>query len=78
MLIVGTKKLRALKLTAPISIIVDTKEVVESKSEKLLGVILSNDLTWKEHLHGENWREEGKNDIGLIPQLSQRPESREP
>ena len=45
--------------------------VVESKSEKLLGLIVNNQLTWKEYLHGEHWREKG-NASGLIPQLGQR------
>jgi len=45
--------------------------VAETKSEKLLGVTISNDLTWKEHLHGETWRVD-KNEPGLLSQLSQR------
>ena len=45
--------------------------IEESISEKLLGVIISQDLTWKHHLYGEKWREED-NAPGLIPQLSKR------
>ena len=50
----------------------DGKTIVETKSEKLLGVVINNELTWKEHLYGEGWREESQNAPGLIPQLSQR------
>ena len=32
---------------------------------------MNNTMTWAEHLHGEDWREED-NAPGLIPQLSQR------
>ena len=49
----------------------DGKTIVETKSEKLLGVVVNNELTWKEQLYGEKWRED-QNNIGLIPQLSQR------
>ena len=35
-------------------------------SEKLLGVVVNNKLTWKEHLHGDNENE------GLISQLKKR------
>ena len=45
--------------------------VEESKSEKLLGLVVNNQLTWTDYLYGENWRKEG-NAKGLIPQLSQR------
>ena len=45
--------------------------VEESKSEKLLGLVVNNQLTWTDYLYGESWREEG-NAKGLIPQLSQR------
>ena len=51
---------------------VDSMEVKESKSEKLLGVLINNELTWREHLYGETWRQGDKNAQGLIPQLSQR------
>ena len=44
----------------------------ETQSEKLLGVIMNNKLTWNEHLYGESWRTEGEKSKGLIPQLSQR------
>ena len=56
LLIMGTKKLRASKLGEPFKMVVDNREVKETKSEKLLGVIINNELTWKEHLHGETWR----------------------
>ena len=42
------------------------KEVVETVSEKLLGVIINNKMTWKHHLYGDDENE------GLIPQLSKR------
>ena len=72
MLIVGTKRLRTLRLDEPIKISVDGLEVIETKSEKLLWVTINNELTWKEHLYGETWRSHEKNAPGLIPQLSQR------
>ena len=72
LLIVGTKELRRSKLTEePLSILVDGKIVSETKSEKLLGIVINNQMTWKEHLYGEDWRMEG-NSPGLIPQLTQR------
>ena len=46
-------------------------KTTESHSEKLLGLIVNNELSWKDHLYGENWREEG-NAQGLLPQLAQR------
>ena len=72
LLVIGTRKLKSLKLSNPMEIQVSNMLVKETKSEKLLGIIINNELTWKEHLHGEGWREEGENAMGLIPQLSQR------
>ena len=47
------------------------KVVNESVDEKLLGVIVSNDLRWKTHLYGNN--KTGKEKLkGLIPKLAQR------
>ena len=45
---------------------VDGKEVTESESEKLLGVVINSELTWRTHLYGDNENE------GLVPQLSKR------
>ena len=73
LLIVGTAEMRRSKLgEEPLSILVDGRTVVETQSEKLLGVVINNRMTWKEHLHGEVWRTEEKNNPGVIPQLSQR------
>ena len=44
----------------------DGKTVEESRSEKLLGVVVNNNLTWREHIHGD------ESNIGLTKQLSQR------
>ena len=68
LLIVGTKELRKSKIGDHVqSILVDGKRVVETRSEKLLGVVINNKMTWKEHLHGEDWRTGEDNHPGLIP-----------
>ena len=73
LIIVGTQELKKRKLGEDIrSIQVDGKVVTESPSEKLLGVIVNNKMTWHEHLYGETWRTEEENSKGLLPQLSQR------
>ena len=67
LLVLGTGEMRAAKLIGQeMKISVDGKEIVESSSEKLLGVILNNKLTWKNHLYGD------KDNLGLVPQLSKR------
>ena len=72
LLVVGTRELKKERPHDTMEILVDGKAVKETPSERLLGVTISNDLTWYDHLHGEDWREDGKNIQGLIPQLSQR------
>ena len=66
LMIIGTKKLRSLKVDNELKIKVDGKEIVETSSEKLLGVVINNELTWKTHLYGD------KDNEGLIQQLSKR------
>ena len=74
LLVVGTQDLRNKKLTSQNKVLkvqVGENTVYESKNEKLLGIIVSNDLTWKVHLYGNG--ETGPNKIiGLIPKLFQR------
>ena len=65
-LMIGTQKLRKAKIESQAKIIVDGQEVIETSSEKLLGVVVNNTLTWKNHLYGDSENE------GLIPQLSKR------
>ena len=66
LLIIGTKQLRASKITCEAKIVIGDKEVTETASEKLLGVVINNELTWKNHLYGDMENE------GLITQLSKR------
>ena len=69
LLIVGTKELRRSKLTKrdiSIEITVDGHPVKESESERLLGVLVNNVMTWEHHLYGN---EEHR---GLVQKLSQR------
>ena len=66
LLICGTRKLKANKEPIEMKIEVEGETIEESESEKLLGVVLNNKLTWKNHLYGD------KNNQGLIPQLSTR------
>jgi hypothetical protein len=69
LLIVGTKELRRSKLTNQnkvIQINVDGHEVKESTSERLLGLIVNNTMTWENHLYGNSEHK------GLVTKLSQR------
>ena len=68
LLVIGTKELRRVRggQETKISINVAGHRVEESSSEKLLGLIINNTLTWTNHLHGN---EDHK---GLLPKLSQR------
>ena len=73
LLLIGTKQLKRAKLNGPdkIKIKVCGVDVEESESEKLLGLVINNNLTWSDYLHGEQWRT-SNNFPGLIPQLSRR------
>ena len=76
LIIIGTKKLRAAKLNEPeqdIKIRVCGNVIRSSESEKLLGITVNNELTWRHHLYGEKWRIPEKENLpGLLVQLSQR------
>ena len=53
-MVIGTKELRHSKLVnqnVKLEIVVDGCRVVESDSERLLGVVMSNTLTWEAHLY---------------------------
>ena len=66
LLICGTKALKASKASPEMMIEVEGETILESESEKLLGLVINNQLTWKHHLYGDNSNQ------GLIPQLSSR------
>ena len=66
MLIEGHPELRAARLTDKLAIEVDGQTIEETNSEKLLGVIINNRLSWKDHLYGD------EDNSGLISQLKQR------
>ena len=53
-LIVVTKQLRRKRLKNKQTIVVDQNIIEETTSEKLPGVLVNNNLTWKEHLYGDN------------------------
>ena len=63
---VGMSQLRKSKIKKEFKIVVGNQELQETSSEKLLGVIVNNVLTWKNHLYGDEENE------GLIQQLSKR------
>ena len=69
LLIVGTAANRAHKLEKNnriLEIKLDDNLTTETKSERLLGLVVNNNGTWKTHLYGD------KENEGLIPQLSKR------
>ena len=53
-LIVGTEQLKRKRLKNELGIVVNQDIIEETTSEKFLGVVVNNKLTWKEHLYGDN------------------------
>ena len=69
LLVIGTREMRQSKLVRTnTKIIIDVAghKVEESQSERLLGLIVNNTMTWHNHLHGNDEHK------GLIPKLCQR------
>ena len=69
LLVIGTKANRQAKLEKEnlvLGVDVCGEHKKESKSEKLLGVVVNNVATWKNHLHGDD------ENVGLLKQLSMR------
>ena len=54
------------RLKNKLAVVVNQDIIEETTSEKLQGVVVNNQLTWKEHLYGDNENE------GLITQLKKR------
>ena len=48
------------------TIVIAEDTIEESQSEKILGVVVNNTITWKNHLYGD------EDNIGLVPCLSKR------
>ena len=72
LLLMGTSQLKRHRIHGQnISVTVCGKIVEASRSERLLGLTVNNQMTWSEYLYGECWRET-ENEKGLIAQLSQR------
>ena len=76
LLVIGTRQLRAAKLKEPVEklrVMVCGIEIESTDSEKLLGLTISSEMSWKPYLYGESWRIPEKDNLpGLLPQLSQR------
>ena len=69
LMIVTTDANRATKLTplgTKFSVSVCNEVKDETNSEKLLGVVMNNQMTWKNHLYGDD------ENMGLLKELSQR------
>ena len=69
LLVIGTREMRQSKLVSTntkIVINVGGHQVEESQSERLLGLVVNNTMTWYNHLHGNDEHK------GLIPKLCQR------
>ena len=72
LIVTATPEMRAARLNGvDLSVVVDGVRVYATESEKLLGLMLDQDLTWSTHLWGESWRAEN-NQKGVIPSLIQR------
>ena len=55
-----------------VTVKVKNKTINESKSEKILGIIVSNNLTWKHHFYGETEKSKEERTEGLLMNLSKR------
>ena len=72
LLIVCTREQRSAKLQdKKLCVTVCNKVIEETNNEKLLGIMMSNNLTWNSYLYGNKLT--GKDKIvGLLPKMSQR------
>ena len=72
LLVIGTGGLKQSKLEDRVlRVTVGGNRVEETKDEKLLGILMSNNYSWNSHLYGNG--KTGKDKVmGLIPKLSQR------
>ena len=67
LMVIATKKLKEVRhKNSDMEINLNGEIIKESKSQKLLGVVINNELTWKNHLYGD------EENMGLIPQLNKR------
>ena len=72
LLIMATRQLRmARSHVMNMTITLSGQYLKPTPSEKLLGVIISKDMTWYAHYWGEKWREKD-NVTGVIPELLKR------
>ena len=74
LMVMGTKELRERKFQEfgrKLRIKVEDKIVEESPNEKLLGIVINNNLCWSTQLYGNNLQGAEKIE-GLLPQLSKR------
>ena len=69
LLVIGTPELRKSRITSRnifFKISVAGHDVSETESDKLLGIVINNKLTWHDHLYGNEQH------TGLVTKLSQR------
>ena len=72
LLIPATREQRKIKLQGKtLQVKVCNKVIEETSDEKLLGIVMSNNLTWNSYLYGNKLTGKDKI-IGLVPKLSQR------
>ena len=72
LIVVATNQLRRSKIPYKISIEIDGKEVNETNSERILGVVVSNDFSWKGHVYGEETGSESRNYQKTVIQNEER------
>ena len=72
LMLMTTKERKAKLRTNKIEIEMDNSIIESTRSEKYLGMTVSDTLNWREHLYGEKWRSEEDNAPGLIPTLIKR------
>ena len=71
MLVSSTRALRSLH-QHPVEVTIKGIRVQETRSEKILGITFSNDLTWKHHIYGEPEKPKQERNEGLLKTLSKR------
>ena len=65
-MVIGTPKLKQSRQLSDITIDINDEIIHESQSEKILGVIFNNEMTFRHHLYGNDEFE------GLVTQLKKR------